>query len=328
MICATTPIIGADAFFVRVGAPCSGIEGFVLVTVFLVLYVSLFRQDLRFPQVLLLFPLGLVASWMFNVLRITVLLVIGIEGEPELAVGGFHSHAGWLTFTLLSLLLISLSRTVPAFAPRTDVTTPTRPGFLDDPAVAQIGPFIVFMASGLLASTFIMEPALAYPLRAAAMAIALWLVRGWFLALPWRLDPVALGTGLVIGLAWLFTSPAATEAHPVAGLGAAAAAFWVVTRLLGTVVFVPAIEEALFRGYLIERIAPTRKALRMVLAVIIGAVLFAALHDRWLAAGIAGLVFGALVWRSDNLTDAILSHAAANATIGTYAVATGAWHVI
>lgn len=52
-------IIGVDEFFVAVGPQCSGVEGFVLITVFLALYVGLFRRELRFPQALLLFPVGL-----------------------------------------------------------------------------------------------------------------------------------------------------------------------------------------------------------------------------------------------------------------------------
>lgn len=322
-------LIGAREFFVRVGPQCSGVEGFALITVFLSLYMGLFWRDLRFPHALLLFPVGLLASWVFNVTRIVILLVIGIEGSPDLAIGGFHSHAGWLAFTLLSIGLIALSRLVPLWSRRVATPQELAP-FLADPVVAQILPFIVFMASGLLASTFFADPAQAYPLRALAMAAALALVWPWLRGLTWRLDPIALISGLGIGVAWVVTSPIPEEVvvSPVMGMGGAMAAVWIGTRIIGTTLLVPVIEEVLFRGYLIDRIAPTRQTGAMILAIAVGAVLFAALHDRWLAAGLAGLVFGALVWRSDNLTDAIVSHGAANGLIAAWALATGAWHII
>ncbi|SNR81132.1 exosortase E/protease, VPEID-CTERM system [Puniceibacterium sediminis] len=321
--------IGAGNFFVRVGPQCSGVEGFALITVFLTLYVALFRRDLRFPHALLLFPIGLLASWVFNVLRITALIVIGIEGAPELAIGGFHSHAGWLAFTLLSIGLIAVSRTTPAFAAKPRQTHPL-PSFLSDPVTAQILPFIVFMASALLASTFVADPARVYPLRAGAVGAALALVWPWFRALPWRLDPVSLLTGAAVGLAWIASSPPAAEGQsaPFAGMGIGMTALWIGARVIGTTLLVPLIEEALFRGYLIDRLAPSRQVVPMIVAIVLGAVLFALLHDRWLAAGLSGVAFGALVWRSDNLTDAISAHAMANGLIVAWALATGAWHII
>jgi exosortase E/protease (VPEID-CTERM system) len=78
--------IGADDFHVIVGWQCSGVEGFLLITAFLTLYIGLYRRNLRFPHVLTLYPLGLLLSWCFNVPWITIPLVIGIEGHPELAV--------------------------------------------------------------------------------------------------------------------------------------------------------------------------------------------------------------------------------------------------
>ena len=97
---AAQKVIGVDGFYISVAPVCSGIEGMALVTIFVTLYIALFRRELRFPWALLLYPLGIAASAVFNVARIAILLVIGIEGNPELAVGGFHSHAGWLMLTL------------------------------------------------------------------------------------------------------------------------------------------------------------------------------------------------------------------------------------
>src|SRR5213078_1557254 len=63
----------------------------------------LFRKDLRFPGALALLPMGVVAIWVINALRIVALVVIGTSGWPAIARGGFHSQAGWLAFNAVGL---------------------------------------------------------------------------------------------------------------------------------------------------------------------------------------------------------------------------------
>lgn len=319
-----------ESFLVAVGKECSGVEGFALITVFLIVYMTLFRRELAFPQALLLFPIGILLSWTFNVLRISALLSLGFEVSPELAIGGFHSHAGWLAFTTLSVGLILVARNV-AFFNKAEVLAAPRaplPPFFQDPVVAKVLPFAIFMLSALLASTFSETPSLLYPFRALAMALALALFWQVLRALPWRLDPLSLASGVAIGIAWIATSAAAEGPPPFGALTGGMLALWILARVIGTAVLVPIIEELLFRDYLLQRLAPSGKGVRMIVAIVISAGLFALLHDRWLAAGLAGLVFGALVYRSGNITDAIVSHAGANATIAAWALAMGAWHII
>lgn len=324
-----TKVIGAADFFVAVGRQCSGAEGFALISVFLTIYMTLFRADLRFPHVLLLFPIGIAVSWVFNVIRISVLLIIGIETSPELAIGGFHSHAGWVAFTGLSLGLIAVSRMVPFFRKETLSRPTSLPPFFADPVVGQILPFAVFMLSALFASTVSETPSVLYPARVVLILIAFWFVRDTLRNLPWRIDPLSIVCGLGIGLAWLASAPPPSDGLPPFGeLAGLAFVAWVLARVIGTVVLVPILEELMFRGYILDRIAPTAQGVRMVAAIAFSAALFGMLHDRWIAAALAGLVFGLLVWRSKNLTDPILAHAVANGTIATYALATGAWHVI
>jgi len=325
-------IIGADEFFVAVGPQCSGVEGFALITVFLGLYMTLFRRDLRFPHVLLLLPIGILLSWMFNVLRITALIALGFEVSPDLAIGGFHSHAGWLAFTLLSIGLIMVSRTIPFFASdnaRAPKNAKALPPFFSDPVVAQVLPFVVFMASALLASTFSETPSILYHWRVLAMALGLAVFWPYLRALPWRVDPVALLSGLLIGILWIATGPNASGTPPFGSLTGIAFTIWIIARLIGTAVLVPIIEELMFRGYITNRIAPDGAPFwKMVLAIAVSAGLFALLHDRWLAALLAGIVFSLVVWRSRNLTDAVVSHATANLSIALWALATGAWHIL
>ncbi len=329
-------IIGTNEFYVAVGAQCSGVEGFALITVFVTVYLLLFRKDLRFPYVLLLYPIGIVVSWLFNVLRISALLSIGAAGSPELAIGGFHSHAGWLAFTLLALGLIFTSRAVPLFR-KTKVagqSHATPPPFFSDPVVARVFPFIIFMASALLASTFSQTPTVLYPLRVLVTATGLYLFWPYLKTLNWRLDFLAVATGLLIGVGWIVTA-SDTGDVPFGSLTGIALIIWVITRIIGTAILVPIIEEFMFRSYILGRIAGFDHNgdgpvvwWRVVLAVGVSSGLFALLHGRWVEALLAGVIFGLLYIRSRNVVDSILSHAVANSVIALFALVTGAWHIL
>ena len=375
--------LGIGEFIVLVGRQCSGVEGFALITSFLLLYIWLFRDQLRFPRVWILLPIGIAVSWCFNVIRIGALILVGAHISPDLAINGFHSHAGWLMFTVLSVgIAVMVHRTtwlrretaagtrVGAGAPVLAETPVGAAGVAKghgtgdstggsmaphvplsaDPVAAQILPFIVFMASALLAQTFSEVPALAYPARALAMAAVLWVFRGLLVRLPWRLDPLAMAAGALIGGIWLLGETAENPALDagLAGLGAPLLMLWVVTRVIGTAVLVPVIEELFFRGYVLGRIAGAgaRGPGMTMLAVAVSTVLFAVLHGRWFQAGIAGLIFALLVLRQSAapeaagkrtpdsqmaafpVTDAILAHMVANAVVAAAAVITGNWALI
>jgi uncharacterized protein len=102
-------VLSSDSFSIRIDPACSGVEGFALLTFFLGCYFYAFKEDLRFPNAFVILPTGLLISWAFNVARIAVLFSIGTHGNPDLAVEGFHGHAGWLTFSILAFAIIGVS---------------------------------------------------------------------------------------------------------------------------------------------------------------------------------------------------------------------------
>ena len=65
-----------------------------------------------------------------------------------------------------------------------------------------------------------------------------------------------------------------------------------------------------------------------LVAVAISAAFFAVLHERWLMALAAGLIYGALVLRSGRVTDAVQAHALSNAVIVLAAAMTARWDLI
>ena len=186
--------LGIDEFIVEVGRQCSGVEGFLLIGSFLSFYIWLFRSELRFPHVWLLLPIGILCSWLFNVFRIAVLILIGHHVSPDLAINGFHSHAGWLMFTILAVGLAMAAHNVSWFRAARPVaaSAPAAQTMETKDAEALIVPFIVFMASALIASTFSETPGLYYPMRFLAMAAGLLVAVSYLRRLDWRMDPCRL----------------------------------------------------------------------------------------------------------------------------------------
>lgn len=325
-----TYVIGTPEFRVMVADSCSGIEGLVLITAFLALYGLLFRDELRLRRFgLVIWPIALLVSWLFNAVRITVLILIGVHVSPELAVNGFHSFAGWLMFTALSIsVLVVVGRSgyalQAAAVPRVRSVAP----MAEDDVAGRILPFIVFALSGLIAQAFWREPALAYPVQVGMMLAALWWVRGTVrqhLAWPSALSVIAGG---LIGVAWIVTAPAAEPpSEALLSLGAGTFALWAGMRILGTVALVPVIEELFFRGYVQARLDRGTLVSRII-AIAISAGLFALVHGRWIEAGLAGVVFSLVYMRNGRLADAMAAHAVANAVIAAVALWRGDWALI
>ena len=81
-------------------------------------YLWFYRKTLRFPQATLLVPLGVVAIWLANAVRIAALILIGTWFSPAVALGGFHSQAGWLAFNVVALGLVAVAGRSPFFSMR------------------------------------------------------------------------------------------------------------------------------------------------------------------------------------------------------------------
>lgn len=313
-----TYVIGYDDFFVQIASQCSGVEGIALITIFMALYAMLMKDDLHMRRYwLALFPLAVLCSWLFNILRISILIIIGAEASPEHALNGFHSYAGWLMFTAVALAVVGVAHRW-SWLHRSPRDRSALPRLAEEGLAALIVPFIVMMLSGVVASAFWQTPSDAYPFRAVAMACALLYFRPALLRLLERPEALAVLAGLLVGALWIFTAPviSAPSAQPSAA--------WIAFRLLGTIALVPVIEELFFRGYLQNRLL--RGGLLWTgLALLLPNLIFGLLHERFVAGMLAGVIFGVLALRKGGLTNAIAAHGAANALIAIYALITANW---
>src|SRR5690606_22647142 len=99
-------IVGTSRFYVEVAPVCSGIEGMGLMVIFVGAYLYSQRERLSWPLSFVLLPLSALLAWVLNVVRVTALVAIGTWWSPEVALGGFHSNAGWVVFALTALLTV------------------------------------------------------------------------------------------------------------------------------------------------------------------------------------------------------------------------------
>ncbi|MGO9982781.1 MAG: exosortase E/protease, VPEID-CTERM system [Rhodomicrobium sp.] len=322
-------IVGIGDFQVIIDHQCSGIAGVALVSAVMGGYVLALREQLWIGRALLLLPAAAALSWLLNGVRIAALLMIGANVSPGLAMNGFHEYAGWITFCVLSALMLFAAENVAWIHREGRTGQPALP-VLSDPVAAQIGPFIVLLLSSLLTSAFFTEPEAGYPLRFALMAVALLAFQKAYRPriAPIGGLPVLAGAGVAIF--WLGAVQghrALTVADILGPVGSGAAVLWVSVRVAGTVLLVPLIEEMFFRGYLLRRLdfgGLQGKAA----AVLLSSAAFGALHTNvWLAAA-SGVVFGLVAIHKGRVFDAVAAHAIANAGIAAWAVWTGDWSVI
>jgi exosortase E/protease (VPEID-CTERM system) len=333
-------LVGTKDFCVQVGAGCCGLEGIGLVWLFLIVFLYLFREYFRFPQVLLLFPLGTTVIWLANSLRITALIAVGTWLSPEVAVKGFHSQAGWVAFLLSACVLGLLAFRLPFFKARPDsaAVSSVTPTTSQDSTPAYLLPLLTILGISMITGAFVANVDWLYPARVLGAVIVLVLYRRSYQGIPWNWSWYAVAAGAGIFTVWLILAPAAQENPAAAELaqhGTAAwpgtwFSIWLVFRVLGAVVTVPIAEELAFRGYLLRRLQSSRiqdipVARFTWFSFIASSLLFGIVHGCWLAGTVAGLAFAALLYRRRNLAEPILAHAVANALIAAYVLATGSW---
>jgi exosortase E/protease (VPEID-CTERM system) len=327
-------VVGTPAYQVFVDQPCSGYEGIGLITVMLGFYLFCFRKSLRFPNALLLLPIGVALIWIANSVRIAALIGVGTWISPEIAEGGFHSAAGWLLFCTITLGLVVVSRQSGWFARD---AAPRSKGSLRTPEGAYLLPLLFLIAAALVTGLFSADFDYLYPVRILTPLIPLWLFRSYYRDLRWSWSWTPIGLGVVVFVLWVALEPSstpeaeATIPNALAEMPRAAALLWLVARILGSSTVVPIAEELAFRGYLLRRLidadftAVSPKQFTL-LSFLVSSFAFGALHGRWLAGILAGMIYAAAQYKRGKISDAIVAHAVTNGLLAAHILVFGAWH--
>lgn len=328
-------VVGTSRFRVFIAPTCSGYEGIGLILAFLSVYLFAFRRDLRFPAALVLLPIGAVAIWLLNAARIVALIAIGTAGWREIALGGFHSQAGWIVFNALCLTSVAVVNRGGYFMKASPVRGVSREA---DSTTAYLGPFVVLLAVAMVTGAFSAGFDYLYPLRLVAVTVVLWGCRHVYQAAEWRGSAASVAIGAAAFVIWMAMLPGdltSKNAWPAAlqGMSSAGAMVWLAVRVAGYVLVTPLAEELAFRGYVTRRLISAdidRVSVGTFRwpSFLVSSLLFGAFHGHlWLQGTIAGMVFAGALYRRRSLGDAVLAHATTNGLIACYVFVTGHWSV-
>jgi CAAX prenyl protease-like protein len=178
---------------------------------------------------------------------------------------------------------------------------------------------------------------LAYPLRVIFTGAALWLYRDRFKELLWGWPWPAVALGVLGFILWIAIGwqgqSAASSTTFVSGLHSlppTLSFLWIVSRFAGAVVTVPLAEELAFRSYLMRKLVSSEFEsvnYKQVTwnAIAVSSILFGLLHQNWIAAIVAGVIYAAAAKRCGRPSDAICAHTTTNAILAFFVVITGHW---
>ncbi|TAK62447.1 exosortase E/protease, VPEID-CTERM system [Methylobacter sp.] len=327
-------LLGTPSFQVLISPECSGYEGIGLIVVFLSIYIWVTRKELRFPQVYVLFPLGIMAIWLLNALRIVVLIAIGSSFSPEIAAGGFHSNAGWITFVIIGVGLVLLCQKMPLFNSKQiipDALSHAETSY----AAPLLAPFVILLAALLMTSAMTTGFDWLYPLRVILAIVTLWLFRKHYRVYLKNITGTSIAIGFLVFIIWIMLVPTSADANQqfateLFSVSPVLAGTWLLFRFLGATITVPIIEELAFRGYLIAKLVNTqfesvKPGQFTWLSFLVSSLLFGLLHGDWFAGTVAGLFFAFALYRRGELLDSVVAHMTTNLLLAVYVISTGYW---
>ena len=332
-----TPVYQAGSFHAHIFPGCSGLEGILLTSAFLLGVVALERKHLYLRRALALIVLAAVVTFLINALRIAALFAIGDLWSADVATNGFHANFGVVTFVAVSAAFsVAIGRFANKRAPAEPVPiSAARALPLERPEIRLAYPQMAIMASALLCGLMVGKFNWFYPLPIMLGAVAL-----HKLALPnvedeWRVTWQPMLAGLVTYFLWTKLIPAdpgasVKFAETLFSAPVLVATGWLMVRIVGSIIIAPVAEELAFRGFLIPWLSDllskwiTRAPARTI-AMTISAIGFGMLHSHILAGIIAGFVFGGIYLRKGSTRDAILAHGATNFLLSLYAVGGSHW---
>lgn len=327
-------ILGTERFNVIISPQCAGLEGVGLILLFGIFMLWLGRDELRFPRALLFFPAGVIVIWLLNAVRIVALILIGDSGAPQIALGGFHSQAGWIVFNCVALGLTFGFRRIRWFTTvGTGVTMRSR-----NPTVPYLLPLLAILGAAMISRAASSGVEWLYPLRFFAGGLVILHFRHKYQELDWRVSWFAWFAGFSTFFLWLGLEQfsGVHTANPLGSALNAAPAWmrfgWIAFRVLAAVVTVPVAEELAFRCFLIRRLVSVDfeflDARRYSpFAVAVSSIAFGLLHgDRWIAGSLAGVIYALTFLRRGRIGDAVAAHALTNALLAILVLSRGTWN--
>jgi len=220
------------------------------------------------------------------------------------------------------------------------------------PVYARVAPFAVFLILTSCQGLFGEASRYWFYLVKTLVGFGLiWAMRPLVSEMRWKLRWEAVVVGAAVFVVWvglssewvtqpgvwvkLGLSKSAAEApkwnpHLQFGDGSALAWLFIVTRVAGSAIVVPPLEEVFYRSFLYRYIAKAdfKSAPLGQFAwtpFLLTAAVFGFVHREWLAGILCGLAYQGLVIWKKRLGDAMVAHAITNFLLGLWVVWKGAW---
>lgn len=327
------PVFGTNIFQVEIWPGCSGYEGMTLAIFILSFYCYLYRHLFRFPNALLIIPFSGLLMFLLNSVRLVALLAIGHYWSPEVAINGFHTVAGWLNLILVLIISISILDHGPLFL-RND--TNKNKSFTLEKTQALLLPIAALLATGLIAKAFTASFSWLYPIPVIITFCILYRFRSQYL--PFINSSISFSSilaGILVFCLWVFLIPYNFEAShafevSLTSVPLLISIVWLLLRFIGAVFIVPVVEELAFRGFLqpyIDKsmLGTNLKAYRRIFSLVLTSITFGFLHSEFLAATLAGLIYGFVYLSRNKVMDSIVSHATTNFLLAIYILLFGYW---
>jgi len=209
------------------------------------------------------------------------------------------------------------------------------------PVAARVAPFIVFLALTVCQGKLGPESACWFYLAKTLVgAWLIWEIWPLVLEMRWTFSWEAVVVGVGVFALWigldpyypkLMKSAVVWNPHEMFGANSGLAWLMIVTRIAGSTLVVPPLEEVFYRSFLYRYIAnqnflsvPLNRFLPW--PFLATAVIFGFAHNEWLAGILCGAAYQWLVLRKNRLGDVMTAHAITNFLLGVWVVWRGAWH--
>jgi len=226
--------------------------------------------------------------------------------------------------------------------------------FSGSPATVRVAPFILFVLLTVAQGEF--GTASAYWFYFAKTLAGLWLIvemRPLVAEMRWAFSWEAVVVGVGVFAVWVGVNGSWTTQHSLwlklglvhasaapavawnpntrFGAGSALAWLFIITRILGSSLVVPPLEEVFYRSFLYRYCArmdflavPLNQFLPW--PFLATALVFGFAHNEWFAGILCGAAYQWLVLRKNRLGDAMTAHAITNFLLGLWVVWQNAWN--
>jgi len=209
------------------------------------------------------------------------------------------------------------------------------------PVLARVAPFGLFLLlTAGQGKIFAGSEFWLYLVKTLIGAGLIWIMYPLVTEMRWAFSWEAVVVGVAVFAIWVglddyypkfIKAGAAWNPNTAFGGGSGLAWLFILTRIIGSTLVVPPLEEVFYRSFVYRSLAaPQFESVPLNrfgwLPFLGTAIVFGFSHVEWLAAILCGMAFQFLVLRKNRLGDAMTAHAITNFLLGVWIVWRGDWH--